>query len=589
MLWATSIPTLAFLVWPETVLWGAETSYNILCLLAPALNAYAAFLLVNYLTRNDRAALFCGFVFGFSPYVASHMLGHLNLVFVPLVPLMLLVCIRRARKQIGRPSFIAMLTVLVLLQFGISTEVLATSALLGTGAYFAFFCTHRRSIDVVGLAVDTGIAAIACSVLLIPAFYFLWLGAEQVPDLINSPIIFSNDLLDFIVPMQTTWIGGEALQFVTSGFTADASEQNAYLGLPLILLAITAYRSLRSQSWTKPLIATPIAAAIASLGPGLWINGHLLRIPMPWAIVSSIPLIQQALPGRLALYTSLGVTILIGMWLANLPSLLKYGLAAMSAVFILPNANAFSFGSYKTPAVFADPASAEEIGEGGAVVVLPYGITGNSILWQLRSDMRFKMAGGYIGFTPRYFSGFPALNYFSGGGEPASEVEFKHNVLAFSIASEVGSIVVTPGTPQRLVERLTTLNWPAHTVADSQVISVPQPVHDEPFQDIYGDHWASTEQGKIWLGKLVVVINNTPSPMHLLLTRNSTPNGVKPIVLSVLAGRRRDAYIVGTDGAAVTVSPWSHVQMIASSTWVPTQYFRNGDQRRLSVMAEIRE
>jgi len=211
LLWATSIPTLAFLVWPGTVFWDAETTYNILCLLAPALNAYAAFLLVKYLTRNARAAFFCGYLFGFSPYVASHMLGHLNLAFVPLVPLMLLVCIRRARNQIGRFSFIATLTVLVLLQFGISTEVLATSALLGAVTYFTFFFTHRRSIDMVGLAVDTGIGAIACSVLLSPAFYFLWLGAEQVPDGINSPVIFSNDLLGFIVPMQTTWIGGEAL------------------------------------------------------------------------------------------------------------------------------------------------------------------------------------------------------------------------------------------------------------------------------------------------------------------------------------------------------------------------------------------
>jgi len=277
------------------------------------------------------------------------------------------------------------------------------------------------------------------------------------------------------------------------------------------------------------------------------------------------------------------------MWLADLPSLLKYGLVAMGAAFILPTPNAFSFGSYKTPAIFADPASAEEIAKSGAAVVLPFGRTENSLLWQLRSDMRFKMAGGYMGFTPRYFSGFPALNYFSGDGLPASDVEFKHNVLAFSIASEVGSIVVTPGTPQRLVERLTALNWPTRTVADSQVISVPEPVQDEPFQDIYGDHWGSTEQGKVWLGKVVVVINNTPSPMRLMLTRNSTPDGVEPIVLSVWAGPRRDAYRIGTAGAAVTVSPWSHVKMIASSTWVPTQYFRNGDQRRLSVMAEIRE
>jgi hypothetical protein len=587
MLWVNSMPTLGLLAWPVTTLFGAETTWNILCLIAPALNAFTAFLLIRYLVRDWRGAFVGGLIFGFSPYVGSHMLGHLSLTFVPLVPLLALVAVRRARGEIGRSSFVSMLTTMVVLQFGISMEVLATTAFFGAIAYISFFLKFRHSLDMRGLATDTVISAVICAVILTPAFYFLWLGIEQLPDVINSPITFSNDLLGFIVPMKTVWAGGAALAHFTSKFSATASEQNAYLGLPMIALAVVAFRSMRSESWTKPLASVTIIAAIASLGPALWIGGHLIRIPLPGAITMFVPLLKHSLPGRFALYTSLGIAILVATWLVRGSSRIRYAQAALATIFILPNPFAFSFVSYSTPEVFANSLSATDLGKRGAVISLPYGQDGYSNLWQLRSNMRFKMAGGYIGSTPRFFGALAVTDYLSGKKLPTSQDEFRRNILAFCLATDVGSIVVGPGTPPPLKDRLQALNWPSRTEGNSEIILPPASAHDEPFRSVFGDRWDANE-GKMWLGKIALVVNNEPTPMHLSLSRGSTPAKIGPILIYVVYGSHRDSYYVDESGTTVTIPPWSHAELISKSTWVPAHYMPGNDSRRLSVMAEIK-
>jgi hypothetical protein len=473
VLWANSIPTLAIFMWPVTALMGAETSWSILCLAAPALNAYSAFLLIRYLVRNGWAAAVGGFLFGFSPYISSHMLGHISLTVVALVPLIALVAVRRAKREIGRPSFVATLSLFVLLQFGISMEVLATSALFGSVAYVAFYLSMRTSLDMKGLAIDTLISAAICIVLLSPAFYSLWLGSKQLPKIINSPIVFSNDMLGFLVPMQTVWLGGDALANFTRHFSATASEQNAYLGAPLIALAVTAFRGAKDEAWGRPLCWTTLIAAVTSLGPIVWIAGHHFKVPLPGIIAMFLPLLKHALPSRFALYTSLGVAVFVSAWLTRSPSRLKYAVAALCAIFILPNPGAFSFVSYHTPTVFSDRASVDRLNRRGAIVVLPYGRAGNSVLWQLRADFSFKMAGGYVGFTPKAFAAWPAIEYFSATNLPVPPSDFKRNLLEFCVANGVGSVVVESGTPAALIDQLHALNWPTRKVGDAEVIDVP--------------------------------------------------------------------------------------------------------------------
>ena len=88
---------LAILAAPLTALLGVVPTYNILILAAPALAASTAFLLTHRVTARFAPSLVGGYVFGFSSYELGHLLGHLPLAFVPLVPLVpYLVLLRHA-------------------------------------------------------------------------------------------------------------------------------------------------------------------------------------------------------------------------------------------------------------------------------------------------------------------------------------------------------------------------------------------------------------------------------------------------------------------------------------------------------------
>ncbi len=67
--WSTSIPLQSLLAWPLTRAWGPVAAFNVLCLLLPALSAWAAFILCRYIVRQRWISLLSGYIYGFSPYI----------------------------------------------------------------------------------------------------------------------------------------------------------------------------------------------------------------------------------------------------------------------------------------------------------------------------------------------------------------------------------------------------------------------------------------------------------------------------------------------------------------------------------------
>jgi len=104
LMWNTSIPLLAVLLSPVTVLASPVIALNLLATLGPALSAWTAFLALRRYVRHWGAAVVGGAVFGFSPYVTSQSLGHPQLAFAPLVPLIFMtldeILIRQRRRAI---------------------------------------------------------------------------------------------------------------------------------------------------------------------------------------------------------------------------------------------------------------------------------------------------------------------------------------------------------------------------------------------------------------------------------------------------------------------------------------------------------
>jgi len=164
------------------------------------------------------------------------------------------------------------------------------------------------------------------------------------------------------------------------------------------------------RRWQEPAVRLLIlfAAAIGVLAMGSWmqVGGHFI-VPMPWMIVSVLPLIAKAMPARLAVYMFLAISILCAMWMSARPPgapdrvALRWLAGALIALSLLPSLDAsFWATTLATPEFFSAGLYRQYLQPDETVVILPYGFEGDGMLWQALSAFHFRMAGGYTGFAP---------------------------------------------------------------------------------------------------------------------------------------------------------------------------------------------
>jgi hypothetical protein len=209
-----------------------------------------------------------------------------------------------------------------------------------------------------------------------------------------------SDLLSFIVPSR----------FIH--FTGNATENGAYIGLPLLMLfAAGLVFGRRTLRWAGLMT---LVVAILSMGPHLHIGGHITSVWLPWAAVEWLPLLGSALPGRLMAIAFLGVGIVVAWtcaeafergrpWRAAAAVLLLAGVAAL-----LPALPAVPYPSVHAdaPAFFKPGGGVEGISSGSVVLVTPFSSkeSTDAMYWQAVADYRFKMPEGDA-FTPGPYLG----------------------------------------------------------------------------------------------------------------------------------------------------------------------------------------
>ena len=226
---------------PVTLLFGPIDSFNTMLTLAMASSATAGYVLARRFTTWRPAAFIAGLLYGFSPYMVGQGLYHLNLVFVPLPPLMFLVLYELLIVQRGRPErWGALLALLVCAQFFISSEVLAEAAVIGAVALVVLVVLHPRAVvaraqhAAVGLAVALAISA---AVLIGPILYSFH-GPGHVTGPVNPVLSQVNraDLLGAVVPNLDQRFAPDSLVQIGNRFAANPPENGSYLGIPLLVL-----------------------------------------------------------------------------------------------------------------------------------------------------------------------------------------------------------------------------------------------------------------------------------------------------------------------------------------------------------------
>ena len=586
--WATSMPSAALLMWPLTWLAGAVVSYNVLSLVAPALAAWAGFLLARYLTRDTPASFIGGYLFGFSSYELGEMLGHLNLDTIFVVPLVVLLVVQRIRGDLSRPWFVAALALAMFAQLGFSSELLATTCFFGaiTWAIFLAFATQEERRRLWTVAREIIFAAGIMVVVAAPFLYFLMQNRADVPSQIHDPAAFSNDPLNYFLPYEI--LPGRTL-FWTNPLPAlhpyrDNAGYDAYLGIPLIVILILQLRELRRRPYLKPLLISLLAIVILSLGPILHIAGVTTSLWLPWRLGVRLPLIGQALPNRFSMYVDLAAGLTAALWLAAAGNgrerVVRYTLAALACLCLLPNPAMVRHWTPLPLEPFFEPQNvAASIEMDANVIILPY--SGPGLLWQWQSGMRFTQSGGYVGFTPQSEAlDWPVLgNLSTGTGGPL----FENDLAGFCVAHRVSAILVGPGTPAALVAAISALHWQESNAHGMRVVRVPDPdsLH---FYHVWGDYWP--QDG--WMGRRINIVTHG-QPIELRITGQDRPAQLGPVeIRATINGSEVASYRIGQpDTQVLSVPADASVTLTASATFIPKipkKFPRNADQRNLSVV-----
>ncbi|HVA40666.1 MAG TPA: hypothetical protein VNF49_08375, partial [Candidatus Binataceae bacterium] len=393
-------------------------------------------------------SLLGGYIFGFSSYMLAQMFGgHLNLLAAFLIPLAVCLVLARLQGRIARRSFTLGLLALTTAQFLITTEILATMTVFGALALTAAWAMGERDLRrrIAELGPPIFFAYLGTAILVSPYLYYLLAGFRTTP--IYSPSWHSTDLLNFLVPTRTVAVGSAIGLFrrVSAGFTSDVAEQAAYVGLPLLALAIwfmlEGWRTLEARLLGLMLMVT----AVAAMGPRLHVAGNSY-FKLPWSLLHRAPLIDQALPLRFTVYLFLLLALVAAMWLAapHRGRLTRAAAGALVFVSLFPNPSARVWAEPNSvapaPGFFTAGMYRRYLAPGEIVATLPYawGEADACMLWQALSGMYFRLAGGYPPLSPLSFLRWPIVrsaNQLATIPDPADQWK------AFAASHEVTAVL----------------------------------------------------------------------------------------------------------------------------------------------------
>jgi hypothetical protein len=404
LMWNTPQTLTALLAWPVTAAAGPVVAYNVMMTLAPVVSGWCAYLVIRRHVPGHLPAALGGLLYGLSPYVLAHAVGHLNLTTVWVPPLLLLVLEEVLVRQ--RRSWLvggAALGVLATCQLFIAEELLASEALVAAVAAAVLAVLFRAEVGPrLGHALRS--LAVAGAVALVLGGWAIgiqFLGAQRVQGGVQPPGIYVTDLLNLGVPTNVEGLAPSWALSVSSAFTGNGAEQNGYLGIPLI--AVLAMITVRR--WDRPLVRvtalTGLAAVVLSLGPSLHVGGRLTHIPLPGALIGHVPVLDNLLPARLMLYAFLLAAVLLAVFVDEMRRRRATAVAggmvvAAIAVTLFPRLP-FPSSAVSTPAFFTG-AGVRQIPQDEVALVAPWvssPVPDDPMLWQALSGMRFRMPEGY--------------------------------------------------------------------------------------------------------------------------------------------------------------------------------------------------
>jgi hypothetical protein len=247
----------------------------------------------------------------------------------------------------------------------------------------------RRSVWTRELVRGLGVAALVALPLVAYPLWTQFFGPRGYSRMGHGGA--GNDLAAFVVPQR---------------FAANPTEENAFVGWPLVILVVVLGIWLWRVAAARALVITVAVPAVLSLGWELDVGGVHTGIPMPWVIVSRLPLYDSLLGSRLAMACVPAIGILLAMGSERILTLashtthvpLRLLWSGMLVAVLLPIAPMplRVVERPETPAFFTSWQS--YVPPGRSVVTVPLASPEYSLPlhWQTDADLGFPLAEGYF-------------------------------------------------------------------------------------------------------------------------------------------------------------------------------------------------
>jgi hypothetical protein len=431
----TTMPLAGFVGTPITLLFGPVVAYSVLFTAAFAGSAAAAFFALRRYVSWTPAAFAGGLLYGFSPYMVGEGLGHLFLLLAPLPPLILLcfddIMVRQRHRWWVAGGALGLLSACQML---VSTELLAIFVLMAIIG-IAVLALARR--DLVGSHWRHVGAALAVALVVFAAIsafplYIMEFGPAHVTGPIHPVKVLaglSTDLAGILAPdgnqrfsfgfaaTTTAWVHFASGKGVP---IPDLGENGGYVGLPLLAFLVAGTYRFRRDRLVRFASLMALLALVFSMGATLNVAGHSLGIPLPFRLLTKIPLLQDEVPSRYSVAMWLFIALLTGAVVDRAwsrwkvlrqqkvsESLPKHrrrntGLAAMIAgawailiVLSLVPSWPYPWASDAVPSWFTSPAVGE-VPYGTTLVTYPMARSPFTFpdLWQAVAGMRYRVPAG---------------------------------------------------------------------------------------------------------------------------------------------------------------------------------------------------
>ena len=305
---------------PVTHWLGVGVSVVLLLTLGLAGTAFAWYwVLSRHLVEGRAAAWIGGLWCGFAPTMVSHANGHINFVSQFVVPFIVWQVLRlREPGRAVRGGVV--LGLLVVLQVFINEEVLLFAALtLGVFVIaYAALAWARVRVYWRRFLARLGVTAITALVPLAYPLWFQFAGPQSYSGQPFEPGKFVTDLLSLGAYARQSLAGNAA---IARELSVSPTEDNTFYGVPLLVMLVISVVLLWRNLAARAAAIAGLVLLVMSMGPELRVGGYDTGIPLPFALIAHLPVIDLVSVTRFAMVPTTIIGVLLALAADRVPEL----------------------------------------------------------------------------------------------------------------------------------------------------------------------------------------------------------------------------------------------------------------------------